>query len=493
MSAVSNFPTIAQLRSSLDSKQVSATELAKTALAAAQNNAAGKGNNAFLDIQPEHTLAQAAAADALIAKGVSTPLLGIPLAHKDIFVTQGWATTAGSKMLAGYQSPFDATVVTQLKSAGMVNIGKLNCDEFAMGSANENSAYGAVKNPWDNTAVPGGSSGGSAAAVAAGIVPVATGTDTGGSVRQPAAFCGVTGIKPTYGRASRYGMIAYASSLDQAGVLARTAHDCALVLSAMTGFDAQDATSVDKAAENYVSGLSSYSLKGKRVGVPKEFLTDGVSADVRAAVEAAINDMVRQGAVRVDVSLPRTALSIPAYYVIAPAEASSNLSRFDGVRYGYRAPQGDFTDLESMYKATRAQGLGVEVQRRILTGAYVLSSGYYDAYYIQAQKLRRLIAQDFKAAFAHCDFIAGPIAPTVAWNLGAPKQDPTSDYLADIFTLGASLAGLPGMSVPCGFGGEAKNRPVGLQLIGNYFDESSLLGAAHAYQQTTDWHTKTPA
>jgi aspartyl-tRNA(Asn)/glutamyl-tRNA(Gln) amidotransferase subunit A len=362
-----------------------------------------------------------------------------------------------------------------------------------MGSANENSAYGAVKNPWDSTAVPGGSSGGSAAAVAAGIVPVATGTDTGGSVRQPAAFCGVTGIKPTYGRASRYGMIAFASSLDQAGVLARTAQDCAMMLSAMTGFDAQDATSVDKAAENYASGLSAYSLKGKRIGVPKEFLADGVAADVRAAVETAINDMVRQGAVRVDVSLPRTALSIPAYYVIAPAEASSNLSRFDGVRYGYRAPQGDFTDLESMYKATRAQGFGAEVQRRILTGAYVLSSGYYDAYYIQAQKLRRLIAQDFKAAFEHCDFIAGPVAPTVAWNLGAPKQDPTADYLADIFTLGASLAGLPGMSVPCGFGGEAKNRPVGLQLIGNYFDESGLLGAAHAYQQTTDWHTKTPA
>jgi aspartyl-tRNA(Asn)/glutamyl-tRNA(Gln) amidotransferase subunit A len=493
MTLIHAFPTVAQLRSALDSKQVSATELAKTALAAAQNNAAGKGNNAFLDIQPEHTLAQAAAADALIAQGHSTPLLGIPLAHKDIFVTQGWATTAGSNMLAGYQSPFDATVVAQLKAAGMVNIGKLNCDEFAMGSANENSAYGAVKNPWNATAVPGGSSGGSAAAVAAGIVPVATGTDTGGSVRQPAAFCGITGIKPTYGRASRYGMIAYASSLDQAGVLARTAQDCALVLSAMTGFDAQDATSVDKAAENYASGLSTYSLKGKRVGVPKEFLANGVAADVRAAVEAAIDDMVRQGAIRVDINLPRTALSIPAYYVIAPAEASSNLSRFDGVRYGYRAPQSDFTDLESMYKATRAQGFGAEVQRRILTGAYVLSSGYYDAYYIQAQKLRRLIAQDFKAAFAHCDFIAGPVAPTVAWNLGAPKQDPTADYLADIFTLGASLAGLPGMSVPCGFGGEAKNRPVGLQLIGNYFDESSLLGAAHVYQQATDWHTKSPA
>jgi aspartyl-tRNA(Asn)/glutamyl-tRNA(Gln) amidotransferase subunit A len=490
------YATIAQLRTALDSKQVSATELAQVALKAAQTNAQGSGNNAFLDIQPEHTLAQASAADALIAQGVDTqrsPLLGIPLAHKDIFVTQGWATTAGSNMLAGYQSPFDATVVAQLKAAGMVNIGKLNCDEFAMGSANENSAYGAVLNPWDSKAVPGGSSGGSAAAVAAGIVPVATGTDTGGSVRQPAAFCGVTGIKPTYGRSSRYGMIAYASSLDQAGVLARSAQDCALVLSHMTGFDAKDATSVDKAAQNYSQGLNGFTLKGLRIGVPQEFLADGVAPDVRAAVEAAVKQMEALGAVRVAISLPRTALSIPAYYVIAPAEASSNLSRFDGVRYGFRAPDADFTDLESMYMQTRAQGFGEEVKRRILTGAYVLSSGYYDAYYIQAQKLRRLIAQDFKAAFEQCDIIAGPVAPTVAWDLGMVKQDPTADYLADIFTLGASLAGLPGMSVPCGFGGAANNRPVGLQLIGNYFDEARLLGAAHAYQQATDWHLKTPA
>jgi aspartyl-tRNA(Asn)/glutamyl-tRNA(Gln) amidotransferase subunit A len=482
------YSTIAELRTALDTKQVSATELAQAALKAAQTNT----HNAFLDIQPEHTLAQAAAADALIAKGQTSPLLGIPLAHKDIFVTQGWATTAGSKMLAGYQSPFDATVVAQLKAAGMVNIGKLNCDEFAMGSANENSAFGAVRNPWDSKAVPGGSSGGSAAAVAAGIVPVATGTDTGGSVRQPAAFCGVTGIKPTYGRASRYGMIAFASSLDQAGVLARSAQDCALVLSHMTGFDAKDATSVDKPAQDYSAGLNGFSLKGLRVGVPQEFLADGVAPDVRAAAEAAVQQMEALGAVRVAISLPRTALSIPAYYVIAPAEASSNLSRFDGVRYGFRAPDADFTDLESMYSQTRAQGFGEEVKRRILTGAYVLSSGYYDAYYIQAQKLRRLIAQDFKAAFEQCDIIAGPIAPTVAWDLGMVKQDPTADYLADIFTLGASLAGLPGMSVPCGFGGTLGNRPVGLQLIGNYFDEAKLLGAAHAYQQATDWHMKTP-
>lgn len=486
------FPTISELRAALDSQQVSATELAQAALQAAQLHTNGQGNNAFIDIQPERTLAQAAAADALLAQGKTSPLLGIPLAHKDIFVTQGWRTTAGSRMLEHYQSPFDATVVSQLHAAGMVNIGKLNCDEFAMGSANENSYFGPVKNPWDAQAVPGGSSGGSAAAVAAGIVPVATGTDTGGSVRQPAAFCGVTGIKPTYGRASRYGMIAYASSLDQAGVLARSAADCAWVLSHMTGFDVKDATSVDRAAENYAASLPSASLKGLRVGVPQEFLADGVAPDVRAAVEAALSEMERQGAVRVAISLPRTALSIPAYYVIAPAEASSNLSRFDGVRYGFRAADQDFSDLESMYCQTRAQGFGAEVQRRILTGAYVLSSGYYDAYYIQAQKLRRLIAQDFKTAFTQCDIIAGPVAPTTAWNLGEPKQDPTADYLADIFTLGASLAGLPGMSVPCGFGGAQGRRPVGLQLIGNYFEEAQLLNAAHAFQRVTDWHTRTP-
>jgi aspartyl-tRNA(Asn)/glutamyl-tRNA(Gln) amidotransferase subunit A len=374
------FPTISELRAALDSQQVSATELAQAALQAAQLHTQGQGNNAFIDIQPERTLAQAAAADVLLAQGQTSPLLGIPLAHKDIFATLGWRTTAGSRMLENYQSPFDATVVSQLHAAGMVTIGKLNCDEFAMGSANENSYFGAVKNPWDAQAVPGGSSGGSAAAVAAGIVPVATGTDTGGSVRQPAAFCGVTGIKPTYGRASRYGMIAYASSLDQAGVLARTAADCALVLSHMTGFDAKDATSVDQPSENYAATLGSASLKGLRVGVPQEFLAEGVAPDVRVAVEAAIAEMERHGAVRVLISLPRTALSIPAYYVIAPAEASSNLSRFDGVRYGFRAPDADFTDLESMYCQTRAQGFGAEVQRRILTGAYVLSSGYYDAY-----------------------------------------------------------------------------------------------------------------
>ena len=478
--------TIQQLRADLDAKRVSATELASAALAAAQ----ASNLNAFIDIQPELTLMQAAAADARLAAGERSALLGIPLAHKDIFVTQGWRTTAGSKMLAHYVSPFDATVVSQLNAAGTVNIGKLNCDEFAMGSANENSYFGAVHNPWDAKAVPGGSSGGSAAAVAAGIVPVATGTDTGGSVRQPAAFCGITGIKPTYGRASRYGMIAYASSLDQAGVLARSAADCALVLSAMTGFDAKDATSVNKPAEDYSQGLNTTSIKGLRIGVPREYMADGVAADVRAAIESALAELVKLGAVRVDISLPRTALSIPAYYVIAPAEASSNLSRFDGVRYGFRAE--GVKDLNDLYTLSRAQGFGAEVQRRILTGAYVLSSGYYDAYYIQAQKLRRLIAQDFKTAFEQCDVITGPVAPTVAWDLGQVDKDPTADYLADIFTLGASLAGLPGMSVPCGFGGRANNRPVGLQLIGNYFDEARLLATAHAFQCATDWHKRRP-
>ncbi len=494
-----NFSSISQLRKALDTKQISATELAKHTFAQAQLHK-GQGNNAFVDVQIEQTLLQAAAADerlALDAGHTQSPLLGIPVAHKDVFVTRGWATTACSKMLENYQSPFDATIVTQLKDAGMVNVGKLNCDEFAMGSSNENSVFGAVKNPWDLTAVPGGSSGGSAAAVAAGVVPVATGTDTGGSIRQPAAFCGITGIKPTYGRSSRYGMIAYASSLDQAGVLARSAEDCAMVLSAMSGFDNKDSTSVNRAAENYMAQLQRYlpnqqSMKGVRIGIPKEFFADGLAADVRAAVEAAAAQLKALGAVLVDISLPRTSLSIPVYYVIAPAEASSNLSRFDGVRYGYRASEADFSDLDSMYSQSRAQGFGEEVKRRILTGAYVLSSDSYEDYYVKAQRIRRLIAQDFKAAFEQCDCIMGPVAPTVAWDLGAPKQNPLSDYLADIFNLGINLAGLPSMSVPCGFGGAKNNRPVGLQLIGNYFDEARLFAIAHAYQQSTDWHLRTP-
>jgi aspartyl-tRNA(Asn)/glutamyl-tRNA(Gln) amidotransferase subunit A len=405
-------------------------------------------------------------------------------------------------MLAGYASPFDATVVARLGGdAGMVTLGKLNCDEFAMGSANENSAFGPARNPWDPRRVPGGSSGGSAAAVAARLVPAATGTDTGGSIRQPAAFCGVTGIKPTYGVCSRYGMIAFASSLDQAGVLARSAEDCALLLSAMSGFDARDATSAERPPQDYHAQMlapregagGAVPLRGLRIGLPREFFPAGLSADVEHAVRAALRELEALGATLVDVSLPRTELSIPVYYIIAPAEASSNLSRYDGVKFGHRARR--YEDLTSMYERTRAEGFGPEVKRRIMIGTYVLSHGYYDAYYLQAQKLRRMIADDFQACFAHCDLIAGPVAPTAAWPLGAQDDDPVKAYLADIFTLPASLAGLPGMSVPAGFADSADgpSLPVGLQLIGNYFDESRLLHAAHALQQATDWHRRAPA
>jgi aspartyl-tRNA(Asn)/glutamyl-tRNA(Gln) amidotransferase subunit A len=463
---------------------------------------------AFLCTDREAALAQARAADARIARGEGGPLTGVPVAHKDIFVTRALPSTAGSRMLAGYRSPFDATVVARLGAgepggapgAGMVALGKLNCDEFAMGSANENSAFGPVHNPWDLSRVPGGSSGGSAAAVAAGLVPAATGTDTGGSIRQPASFCGVTGIKPTYGLCSRYGMIAFASSLDQAGPLAPSAEDCALLLSAMSGFDARDATSAERPPQDFHAAMlalrpgavAARPLAGLRIGLPKEFFPAGLAADVAAAVRAALAELGKLGATLVDVSLPRTELSIPVYYIIAPAEASSNLGRYDGVRYGHRAAQ--FTDLLDMYKKSRSEGFGPEVKRRIMIGTYVLSHGYYDAYYLQAQKLRRMIADDFQACFRHCDLIAGPVAPTAAWKLGAGADDPVKAYLADIFTLPASLAGLPGMSVPAGFapgeGGTAL--PVGLQLIGNYFDEGRLLHAAHALQQATDWHLRLP-
>jgi len=391
-------------------------------------------------------------------------------------------------MLSGYRSPFDATVVARLRQAGMVTLGKLNCDEFAMGSANENSAYGAVNNPWNTAHVPGGSSGGSAAAVAARLTPAATGTDTGGSIRQPAAFCGITGIKPTYGRASRYGMVAYASSLDQAGPMARSAEDCALLLSAMCGPDLdRDSTSLDAAAEDFSAGLG-HNLNGLRVGVPKEFFGEGLAADVRRAIDAALTQLQAQGATLVPIALPRTELSIPVYYIIAPAEASSNLSRFDGVKFGHRAA--DFADLTDMYKKTRAEGFGQEVKRRIMTGAYVLSHGYYDAYYLQAQKIRRMIADDFQSAFAQCDVIAGPVAPTTAWKLGDKSDDPVASYLADIFTLPASLAGLPCMSLPVGLG--EGGMPVGLQLIGNYLQEAKLLNVAHQYQLATNHHQQPP-
>jgi aspartyl-tRNA(Asn)/glutamyl-tRNA(Gln) amidotransferase subunit A len=476
--------SVAELAQTLKTKQVSAVEVATAFLA----RTGGNPHNAFLDIDSEVTLAQAQASDARIAAGTAGALEGVPIAHKDVFVTRDFATTAGSKILSGYRSPFDATVVQKLNAAGMVSLGKVNCDEFAMGSANENSAYGAVTNPWDTSRIPGGSSGGSAAAVAARLAPAATGTDTGGSIRQPASFCGITGIKPTYGRASRYGMIAYASSLDQAGPMARSAEDCALLLSAMCGADLdRDSTSLDVPAENFSAKLGD-SLAGLRIGIPKEFFGDGLATDVRTAIDAALKTLEAQGAKLVPITLPRTELAIPVYYIIAPAEASSNLSRFDGVKFGHRAST--YTDLVSMYKKTRAEGFGEEVKRRIMTGAYVLSHGYYDAYYLQAQKIRRMIADDFQRAFGECDVIAGPVAPTVAWKLGNNASDPLADYLADIFTLPASLAGLPGMSVPVGFG--EGHMPVGLQLIGNYLQEARLLNVAHQYQLNTDFHNAKP-
>ncbi|MCC2634278.1 MAG: gatA [Ramlibacter sp.] len=477
--------TVAQLATKLRQKEVSAVEAARHFLARGKRHG---DLGAYLATDEDVTLAQAAAADRRIAAGQTAPLLGVPIAHKDIFVTKDFPSTAGSKMLEGYRSPFDATVVQRLADAGTVTLGKLNCDEFAMGSSNENSAYGVVKNPWDRARIPGGSSGGSAVAVAARLAPAATGTDTGGSIRQPASFCGITGIKPTYGRASRYGMIAYASSLDQAGPMARTAEDCALLLSTICGPDPdRDSTSLDVPAEDFTRALGG-SIEGLRIGVPREFLAEGVSADVRAAVDAALAQYEKLGAKRVEISLPRTELSIPVYYIIAPAEASSNLSRFDGVKFGHRAKQ--YGDLLDMYRKTRSEAFGVEVQRRIMIGTYVLSHGYYDAYYLQAQKIRRMIADDFQQAFTQCDVIAGPAAPSVAWKLGEHGDDPLADYLADIFTLPGSLAGLPGMSIPCGFG--HGGMPVGLQLIGNYFQEGRLLNAAHRFQQATDFHLRKP-
>jgi len=485
---------VAELAAAIRHKQTSSVEAAQALLARAKQH---ENLGAYLAFNEDATLAQARAADARVAAGERSPLLGVPIAHKDIFVTQDFPTTAGSKMLAGYQSPFDATVVAKLAGAGTVTLGKLNCDEFAMGGSNENSAYAVAHNPWDTSRVPGGSSGGSAVAVAARLAPAVTGTDTGGSIRQPASFCNVTGIKPTYGRCSRYGMVAFASSLDQAGPMARSAADCATLLTAMAGPDIdRDSTSLDRPAEDYTAWLgkpregasAAQPLKGLRIGLPKEFFGEGCAPDVIAAVRTALAEYEKLGATLVDISLPRTELSIPVYYIIAPAEASSNLSRFDGVKFGHRAVQYD--DLVDMYQKTRSEGFGPEVQRRIMIGTYVLSHGYYDAYYLKAQQIRRLIAQDFQQAFTQCDVIAGPVAPTVAWKIGEKGDDPVANYLADIFTLPGSLAGLPGMSVPAGFG--AGGLPVGLQLLGNYFREGELLQAAHAFQLATDWHTKSP-
>jgi len=476
--------TLAQLSAGIKSGEFSSEELTRAFL---QRISQLDGQlNSFITVTEELALEQARAADQRIAAGQADALTGVPIAHKDIFCTDGVRTSCASKMLDSFIAPYDATVVSRFKQAGVVTLGKTNMDEFAMGSSNETSFYGAVKNPWDLDFVPGGSSGGSAAAVAARLAPAATGTDTGGSIRQPAALTGITGIKPTYGRVSRYGMIAFASSLDQAGPMTRSAEDAALMLNVMAGFDERDSTSVDRAVPDYTAELNK-DLKGLRIGLPKEYFGEGLDAEVAKAVEAAIDEYKKLGAEIVEISLPNTGLSVPTYYVVAPAECSSNLSRFDGVRFGYRceAPK----DLEDLYKRSRGEGFGDEVKRRILVGAYALSAGYYDAYYLKAQKLRRLISDDFTQAFEQVDVIMGPTSPTTAFRLGERSDDPVSMYLSDIYTIATNLAGLPGMSVPAGFAG---NMPVGLQIIGNYFDESRLLNVAHQYQQVTDWHQRAP-
>jgi aspartyl-tRNA(Asn)/glutamyl-tRNA(Gln) amidotransferase subunit A len=477
--------TLTELSGALAAKKISSVEL--TRLCLDRIGALNGSLNAFINYDADAALAQARAADARRAAGKAAPLTGIPVAHKDIFCTRHLPTTCGSKMLEHYKSPYDAHVIEQFEAAGAVQLGKCNMDEFAMGSSNETSHFGPVKNPWDRKRVPGGSSGGSAAAVAARMAPAATGTDTGGSIRQPAALTGVCGMKPTYGAVSRYGLVAFASSLDQAGPLARSAEDLALMMNVMAGFDERDSTSVERPKEDYCRSMN-MKLSEIRIGLPKEYFGDGIEPGVRKAVEDAVRWFESQGAKRVPIELPNTPLAVPVYYVIAPAEASSNLSRFDGVRYGHRAKK--FADLDDMYERTRDEGFGAEVKRRILVGTYVLSHGYYDAYYLQAQKVRRLIAQDFSLAFQQCDVILGPTSPTTAFELGAKVDDPVQMYLNDIFTIPAPLAGLPGLSVPCGF--DARGLPVGLQLMGTYFSEARLLGAAHRYQQATDWHRRVP-
>jgi len=477
--------TLGELSAALAARRVSSVELTRRFLD--RIGALNGALNAFITVDEEASLAGARAADARRARGEAGPLTGIPVAHKDIFCTRGMATTCGSRMLANFVSPYDARVIENFDAAGAVRLGKCNMDEFAMGSSNETSWFGPVKNPWDRRRVPGGSSGGSAAAVAARLAPAATGTDTGGSIRQPAALCGISGIKPTYGVVSRYGMIAFASSLDQGGALAKCAADLALLLNAMAGFDPRDSTSLERPPEDYARELGK-PVAGLRIGLPREYFGDGVDPGVRRAVEDAIAWFRAQGATTLDIELPNTRLAVPVYYVIAPAEASSNLSRFDGVRYGHRAK--DYADLADMYARTRAEGFGAEVKRRVLIGTYVLSHGYYDAYYLQAQRVRRLIAQDFADAFQRCDVILGPTSPTTAFALGAKSDDPVKMYLNDIFTIPAPLAGLPGLSVPCGF--DEAGLPVGLQLMGTYFSEARLLGVADAYQRATDWHLRVP-
>ncbi|MDU0810585.1 MAG: Asp-tRNA(Asn)/Glu-tRNA(Gln) amidotransferase subunit GatA [Burkholderia sp.] len=489
--------SLAELRIALDTKVCSAVELAQHYL---KRIADASNLNAFVHIDSDLTLVQAKAADTALERGAG-PLTGLPIAHKDVFVTRGWRSTACSRMLENYQSPFDATVVSRLSSAGMVTLGKTNMDEFSMGSSSENSAFGPVKNPWDTKAVPGGSSSGSSVAVAARLSPAATGTDTGGSIRQPASFTGITGIKPTYGRISRYGMIAFASSLDQGGPMAQSASDCAILLNAMVGFDERDSTSIEFVNEDFTRYLGTSwtpdasinkPLIALRIGIPREYFDDGLAEDVRIVLDSALKQYETLGASLIPVSLPKTKLSIPVYYVISSAEASSNLLRFDGTRYGHRAVE--YCDLFDMYKKSRTEGFGSEVKRRILIGTYVLSHGYYDAYYLQAQKIRRIIAEDFQKAFKKCDVIMGPVSPTVAWNFGLKSNDQVQMYLSDIYTLSVNLAGLPGMSMPCGFSKNLNTkRPVGIQIIGNYFDEARMLQIADMYQRVTNWHNQIPA
>ena len=477
--------TLKGLSDALAARKLSSVEATRFYLGRIQ--ALNPTYNCFVTLDEERSLGEAREADNARAAGRAQPLTGIPIAHKDIFCAKGWLSTCGSKMLSNFVSPYDAHIVQRLNEAGVVTIGKTNMDEFAMGSSNETSWYGPVRNPWSADTVPGGSSGGSAAAVAARLAPGATGTDTGGSIRQPAALTGICGLKPTYGLVSRYGMIAFASSLDQAGPMARTAEDLAFLMNGMAGFDERDSTSLDRPAEDYTRELGS-GIAGLRIGLPSEFFAEGVSPDVAKAIDAAITQYKAFGCEPVEVTLPNMRLSVPVYYVLAPAEASSNLARYDGVRYGYRTP--NYRDLDEMYEKTRAEGFGAEVKRRILIGTYVLSHGYYDAYYLTAQKLRRLIAQDFTRAFERCDVIMGPTSPTTAFRLGEKAGDPLQMYLSDIYTIAVNLAGLPGLSIPCGFDG--KGLPVGLQIIGNYFREAQMLNVAHQYQLATDWHLRAP-
>ena len=476
--------TLAELSAMLQSKEASSVELTQYYLDRIERLDAGL--NSFISVTGEDALNQAAAADAKIAAGEAGPLTGLPMAHKDIFCTRGVRTSCGSKMLDNFIAPYDATVVEKVSSAGMVMLGKTNMDEFAMGSSNETSFYGAVSNPWDTDCVPGGSSGGSAAAVAARLAPIATGTDTGGSIRQPAALCGITGLKPTYGRVSRWGMIAFASSLDQGGPMAQSAEDAALLMNEMAGFDPKDSTSIERDVPDYTANLND-SLQGVKIGIPSEYFSEGLDGGVENVVQEAITEYRKMGAEVVEVELPNTNLAVPTYYVVAPAECSSNLSRYDGVRYGHRCA--DPKGLEDLYKRSRGEGFGDEVKRRIMIGAYTLSAGYYDAYYLKAQRLRRLISEDFKSAFEKVDVIMGPVTPNTAFRKGEKADDPVSMYLSDIYTIAVNLAGLPGMSIPAGF---SEGMPVGLQLIGNHFDESKLFNLAHQYQLVTDWHRQAP-